>query len=162
MPVAYWTWPCEWRTGIFKLTHPSGLLSPSLASPPTHPLKLALLRCSYSLVGMSFCYIIRPRLLASSLTPFFWHLLSSLLADFICWSSESHPACAHSFPLCLHQLDPAWWMLSAIPQEMRSLFALEISLLKKWSFRDFPGSPVNAGDMGSIPGPGRSHMPWSN
>ena len=22
--------------------------------------------------------------------------------------------------------------------------------------------PVNAGDMGSIPGPGRSHTPWSN
>ena len=35
-------------------------------------------------------------------------------------------------------------------------------------FRDFPGgavvknSPANAGDMDSIPGPGRSHMPWSN
>ena len=29
--------------------------------------------------------------------------------------------------------------------------------------RDFPGGAVvNAGDMGSIPGPGRSHMPWSN
>ena len=33
---------------------------------------------------------------------------------------------------------------------------------------DFPGgavvknSPANAGDTGSIPGPGRSHMPWSN
>ena len=33
---------------------------------------------------------------------------------------------------------------------------------------DFPGgavvknSPANAGDMGSIPGPGRSYMPWSN
>ena len=32
----------------------------------------------------------------------------------------------------------------------------------------FPGSsvvkntPANAGDTGSIPGPGRSHMPWSN
>ena len=22
--------------------------------------------------------------------------------------------------------------------------------------------PVNAGDMGSIPGPGRFHMPWGN
>ena len=22
--------------------------------------------------------------------------------------------------------------------------------------------PANSGDMGSIPGPGRSHMPWSN
>ena len=32
----------------------------------------------------------------------------------------------------------------------------------------FPGDsmvknlPANAGDMGLIPGPGRSHMPWSN
>ena len=34
--------------------------------------------------------------------------------------------------------------------------------------RDLPGStvvknpPASAGDMGLIPGPGRSHMPWSN
>ena len=33
---------------------------------------------------------------------------------------------------------------------------------------DVPGGavvknpPANAGDTGSIPGPGRSHMPWSN
>ena len=33
--------------------------------------------------------------------------------------------------------------------------------------RDFPGGavvkspPANAGDTGSSPGPGRSHMPWS-
>ena len=33
---------------------------------------------------------------------------------------------------------------------------------------DFPGGaavenpPANAGDMCLIPGPGRSHMPWSN
>ena len=33
---------------------------------------------------------------------------------------------------------------------------------------NFPGGPVvrklpaNAGDMGLVPGPGRSHMPWSN
>ena len=33
---------------------------------------------------------------------------------------------------------------------------------------DFPGAPVvknlpaNAGDMGSIPGPGRSHMLWDD
>ena len=33
---------------------------------------------------------------------------------------------------------------------------------------DFPGGtvvknpPANAGDMGSSPGPGRSHMSWSN
>ena len=39
---------------------------------------------------------------------------------------------------------------------------------KEPNFRDFPGStvvknlPANAGDMGSIPGPRRSHMPRSN
>ena len=42
-----------------------------------------------------------------------------------------------------------------------------------WTFlknpsRDFPGGtvvknlPANAGDTGSSPGPGRSHMPWGN
>ena len=40
--------------------------------------------------------------------------------------------------------------------------------LKMHTARDFPGGPVvknlpdNAGDMGSSPGWGRSHMPWSN
>ena len=39
---------------------------------------------------------------------------------------------------------------------------------KTLSWLDFPGGtvvknpPANAGDMGSIPGPGRSHMLWSN
>ena len=39
---------------------------------------------------------------------------------------------------------------------------------KKKKSRDFPGGtvvknlPANAGDVGLIPGPGRSHMPWSN
>ena len=38
----------------------------------------------------------------------------------------------------------------------------------KNSGRELPGGtvdknlPANAGDMSSIPGPGRSHMPWSN
>ena len=44
---------------------------------------------------------------------------------------------------------------------------IDISHSKKVS-RDFPGGavvknlPANAGDMGSIPGPGRSHMLRSN
>ena len=39
---------------------------------------------------------------------------------------------------------------------------------KKLLFWDFPGGTVNenssanAGDTGSIPGPGRFHMPWGN
>ena len=40
--------------------------------------------------------------------------------------------------------------------------------LKKKAALGFPGSsvvknpPANAGDMGLIPGPERTHMPWSN
>ena len=43
-----------------------------------------------------------------------------------------------------------------------------IQILKKDRTRDFPGGavvknlPANAGDTGSSPGPGRSHMPRSN
>ena len=44
-----------------------------------------------------------------------------------------------------------------------------IKILIKWGIEgDFPGgavvknSPANAGDTGSRPGPGRSHMPRSN
>ena len=39
---------------------------------------------------------------------------------------------------------------------------------KAFNFRDFPGGavvknlPANAGDKGLSPGPGRSHMLWSN
>ena len=40
--------------------------------------------------------------------------------------------------------------------------------IKNMKYWDFPGGtmvknpPANAGDTGSIPGPGRSHMPWSS
>ena len=43
-----------------------------------------------------------------------------------------------------------------------------LSLKDKMGLKDFPGGtgvgnpPANAGDMGSSPGPGRSHMPQSN
>ena len=39
---------------------------------------------------------------------------------------------------------------------------------RKQTYRDFPADavvknpPANAEDMGSGPGPGRSHVPWSN
>ena len=38
----------------------------------------------------------------------------------------------------------------------------------KYEYMGFPGGavvknpPANSGHMGSSPGPGRSHMPWSN
>ena len=44
----------------------------------------------------------------------------------------------------------------------------ECVCLKNGGFKGFPGSaavehpPANAGDTGSIPGPGRSHVPRSN
>ena len=44
---------------------------------------------------------------------------------------------------------------------------IQNNLLKELS-KDFPGSPVfknlpaNAGDTGSIPGPGKSHVPWGD
>ena len=43
-----------------------------------------------------------------------------------------------------------------------------LTLWSELQWEDFPGGavvknpPANAGDMGSSPGPGRSHMPWSN
>ena len=49
-----------------------------------------------------------------------------------------------------------------------SICCLFILLITRHIFRDFPGGAVfknpsaNAGDTGSIPGLGRSHMPWSN
>ena len=47
-----------------------------------------------------------------------------------------------------------------------SLIIREMQIKTTWE--DFPGGsvvknpPANAGDTGSIPGPGRSHMPQSN
>ena len=60
----------------------------------------------------------------------------------------------------------SWGYLSgaSVPLHV-SLFKRRLEKKKK---RDFPGGavvknlPANAGDTGSIPGPGRSHMPRSN
>ena len=47
-------------------------------------------------------------------------------------------------------------------------FGSKAPLFKNEELGDFPGGtvvknpPANAGDMSSISGPGRSHMPWSN
>ena len=45
---------------------------------------------------------------------------------------------------------------------------LLVQAKRNTDLRDFPGGamvkhlPTIAGDMGLSPGPGRSHMPWSN
>ena len=49
-------------------------------------------------------------------------------------------------------------------EKIRYVQRLTSDFLKKQA-RDFPGGknpPAKAGDTGSIPGPGRSHIPWSN
>ena len=46
--------------------------------------------------------------------------------------------------------------------------SIEVIVTLKRIYRDFPrgavvkNPPANAEDWGLIPGPGRSHMPWSN
>ena len=64
--------------------------------------------------------------------------------------------------LNIHLLhDPAILLLGIHPREL-------ITRLHKDLYMDFPGGavvenpPANAGDTGSSPGPGRSHMPRSN
>ena len=57
-------------------------------------------------------------------------------------------------------------MIQYLRKRMVEFTAVEQNKEKRMG--DFPGGavvknpPANAGDMGSCPGPGRSHMPWSN
>ena len=57
-----------------------------------------------------------------------------------------------------------WWTSKPVV----ILLSHDIEYIIRNVDQDFPGGavvknlPANAGDMGSIPGPGRSHMPWSN
>ena len=56
--------------------------------------------------------------------------------------------------------------LKGVPKSIMSQISNDVP--QKLHSRGFPGGavvknlPANAGDMGLIPGPGRSHMPWSN
>ena len=55
-----------------------------------------------------------------------------------------------------------------LPKEVKDLYSENYKTLMKEIKEDFSGGtvvktlPVNAGDMGSSPGLGRSHMSWSN
>ena len=60
------------------------------------------------------------------------------------------------------------WSSFILSQKMTTFFWQCNKKTKRWQFRDFPGGavvknpPANAGDTGSSPGPGRSHMLQSN
>ena len=51
---------------------------------------------------------------------------------------------------------------------MRGIQATGVTVINNTQSLDFPGGPVvknlpaNAGDTGSVPDPGRYHMPWGN
>ena len=79
-----------------------------------------------------------------------------------------------SLPPHSHKLGPrqvlSTWLLNWFGCRHATYF-FEISFsfyFSKQISRDFPGGaviknpPANAGDTGSSPGLGRSHMPWSN
>ena len=67
---------------------------------------------------------------------------------------------------CLNLYD---YQFKAIRYNYRSIYMNPmVTTNQKPTIRGFPGGavvknlPVNAGDTGSSPGLGRSHMPWSN
>ena len=51
--------------------------------------------------------------------------------------------------------DPDHYFVSLFPRFKKGSLGLPWGAVVK-------NPPVNAGDMASIPGPGRSHMPWGN
>ena len=58
-------------------------------------------------------------------------------------------------------------LVTGLGSKVEELYLSKNKTLVGWG-GDFPGGPLvknppaNAGSMGSIPGPGRFHMPWSN
>ena len=65
-------------------------------------------------------------------------------------------------------MEGSWVHYSKWNKSDRGRSHLHEESFKNLAHRDFPGGavvgnpPANAGDMGSSPGPGGSHMPWSN
>ena len=63
---------------------------------------------------------------------------------------------------------PRFNILSISPKPVKNVMKqnkINIKNLLNWGFSGGPpvkNPPCNAGDTGSIPGPGRSHMPWNN
>ena len=72
-------------------------------------------------------------------------------------------------PLCDKHYAKSWGSGNKENRKKKELKKTKTKLLKKKIyFRGFPGGaviknlPANAGDTGSSPGPGRSHMPRSS
>ena len=73
-------------------------------------------------------------------------------------------------PPAVEARSPNHWTAREFPPFLFMFFLLELFSMNKTKATsgDFPGGsvlknpPANAGDTGSSPGPGRSHMPRSN
>ena len=81
-----------------------------------------------------------------------------------CWNGILSPLnCLYAF--VKNQLSIHVWGVLGLYSVPLIYVPIFMSKPNRW---DFPGSTVvknlsaNAGATGSIPGPGRSHMPWSN
>ena len=88
----------------------------------------------------------------------FLALFSHMFCNFnIEWRQRAHSLSFSPTP-CFIVLHIYIWFLPLLPKNSQSK-------TRSWTF---PGGPVdknppaNAADMGSISGPGRSHMPWGN
>ena len=78
--------------------------------------------------------------------------VTEVITESLSWNSRQHKIINSVFPMFLISIN----------------WASEQSMNYQKTQLGFPGGavvknpPANAGDMGSIPGPGRSHMPQSN
>ena len=66
---------------------------------------------------------------------------------------------------CLHNLSPNLRTSKIITESLKKItrsYGLELTILGFLGGSVDKNRPASAGDMGSIPGPGRSHKPWSN
>nr|XP_019843367.1 PREDICTED: group 10 secretory phospholipase A2 isoform X3 [Bos indicus] len=87
--------------------------------------------------------------------------------DAIDWCCHAHDCCyTHAENSgCNPKLQPYSW--NCVSQSVKCDLCM-CKQTNKNKYQDFPGGPVvknllaNAEDAGSIPGPGRSHMPWSS
>ena len=99
-------------------------------------------------------------------------IAASLGADWILTKGDSGLTEGNLLSFHLPPNGFSLWKLKLVtllmPIRVKGLNYFTIEMKNKRQSWDFPGGtvvknpPANAGDMGFILGPGRSHMPWSN